>query len=93
MGKKIVVARIKVMEDKVNAYLELVKPLIASTRAESGNEVYTLYQMPEDPTEFIFYEEYTDQAAFNAHGGSDHFKAFAAGVKPMLAAEMDIKVF
>ena len=93
MEKKIVVARIQVLEDKVNDYLQIIAPLIEATRAEAGNLVYALYQSPEDPAEFLFYEEYSDEDAFKAHGNSAHFKAFAGQVKPLLAKALDIQVF
>lgn len=93
MEKKIVVARIQVQKDKINDYIQLIAPLIEATRAEEGNLVYTLYQSPENPSEFIFYEEYVNEEAFKAHGSSAYFKTFAVQVKPLLVKDLDIQVF
>lgn len=93
MEKKTVIARIQVAKDKINDYLALTEPLIKATKAEPGNLVYTLYQSTEDPTEFIVYEEYVDDKAFEYHSNSDAFKAFARQVQPLLAKELDVQVF
>lgn len=93
MEKKIVVARIQVQEDKVNDFLNIVPPLVKATRAESGNLVYALYQSPENPAEFLCYEEYTNEDAFKVHGSSAHFNTFAVQVKPLLAKDLDIQMF
>ena len=34
---------------------------------------------PEDPRSFLFYEQYRDQEAFEAHGASEHFQRLAVG--------------
>lgn len=93
MEKKIVIARLKLKDERVKDFLELTKDLIAQTRKEPGNDLYNLYQMPGDPSEFIFYEEYKDEASVAAHKTNDHYKAFSEGVKPMLAQPMNVSVF
>lgn len=93
MEKKIVIARIRVANDKVNEFLALTAPLISATRAESGNLAYTLYQGTEDPAEFIVYEEYVNAEAFEFHANTEAFKTFAQQVQPLLAKELDIQVF
>jgi quinol monooxygenase YgiN len=32
-----------------------------------------------DPRSYLLYEQYRDQAAFEAHGASEHFQCLAAG--------------
>ena len=34
---------------------------------------------PEDAGSILFFEEYDDQAAFEAHGATEHFKRLALG--------------
>ena len=51
--------------------------MIATVRtSKPGTLTYILHQNRKDPTEFIYYEAYQDQAAFDAHGKTDHMKAF-----------------
>jgi quinol monooxygenase YgiN len=91
--KTTIVARVKVKEEKVKDFLELTKPLVEATRNEPGCISYELFQSASDPSSFIFYEEYKDDSAFNAHGNSDHFKTFAAGVPELTAEEMKVEQF
>jgi len=93
MEKKIVIAKIQVVKGKENEFLTLGEPLIEATRKEPGNLIYTLYRSIEDSSEFMMYEEYTSQEAFDAHGKSDHFLTFAKHVKPLLAKDLDIQIF
>ena len=91
--KKTVIARVEVKAGQETAFLEVTKPLISGTRAEPGNISYTLYQSPNNPLEFIFYEEYKDEAAFEAHANSAHFNAFAGAIPDMLAKELIIESY
>jgi len=89
--KKTVVARVFVKEGQEAAFLEVTTPLIQATRAEGGNISYSLYQSTTDPKEFIFYEEYKDDAAFATHGSSEHFATFANAITDMLAKDLIIE--
>ncbi|WP_233545678.1 putative quinol monooxygenase [Parabacteroides sp. AM08-6] len=91
--KKTIVCRVLVKEGQEAAFIEVAKPLIDATRQETGNISYNLYQSPSDPKSFIFYEEYKDDAAFDFHANSEHFKTFAAAIPDMLAAELNIEQF
>ncbi|MCL2011390.1 MAG: antibiotic biosynthesis monooxygenase [Cystobacterineae bacterium] len=91
--KTVIVARLAVKAGKEKAFLKVGSELVAATRAEEGNLFYTLYQSAENPTEFIFYEEYKDEAAFETHGASAHFLAFAKAIKEMTVGELIIEQF
>jgi quinol monooxygenase YgiN len=52
-----------------------------------------LYQSPLNATEFIFYEEYKDQAAFETHASSAHFAAFSEGTKDMMGQNLLVDEF
>jgi quinol monooxygenase YgiN len=53
--------------------------LAEATRKEPGCELYIPSQDPENPRSLIFYEQYVDKAAFEAHGASPHFQELALG--------------
>lgn len=72
----IITASVKVKPEKVATFIEKTKELIAQSRAESGNISYTLYQNPTDSCQFIFFEEWKDQAAIDFHFNTPHFKEF-----------------
>jgi quinol monooxygenase YgiN len=58
-------------EDRVLAVLE---ELTAASRAEPGCLGYTPHRSTEDPLDFLIYEVYADEAAFEAHSDSEHFR-------------------
>lgn len=91
MEKKTIVARAEVLPGKEKEFMAQANLVIESTRKEAGNISYNLYQNPENPSSFLFYEEYTDQEAIAAHGSSAHFNAFAAAITPLLASELIIE--
>ena len=51
--------------------------LTEATRAEPGNLVYQPHTDPNDPRVFMLYEQYVDEAAFQAHMDSEHFAVHA----------------
>ena len=53
---------------------------------EPGSKVYTAWQQKDDPTKFVHLFEFADQAAHEAHGGSDAVRKFEAVYGPELVA-------
>ncbi len=56
----------------------LFKPLTEASRKEPGCRMYIAHQHRDDPTRFLVYEQYDDDAALDAHRNSAHFKQYAA---------------
>ena len=48
-------------------------------RDEPGCRFYQPCRDPENPDAFLIFEIYDDQAAFEAHGASEHFQEIAVG--------------
>ena len=57
-------------EDRV---LEIIRELTPLSRAEPGNVGYQAHRSPEDPRVFYLYEQYVDEAGYEAHMDSEHF--------------------
>jgi quinol monooxygenase YgiN len=57
-------------EDRVVAVLD---ELTGASRAEPGCLGYQPHRSTEDPRDFLIYERYADEAAFETHSGSEHF--------------------
>jgi quinol monooxygenase YgiN len=93
MEKKIVIAKIQIIAGKEKEFLGMPPALIKATRNEPGNLAYILYQSTENPSEFLVYEEYKDEAAFNAHCASKAFQAFGKQAGPLFAKELEIQSF
>ncbi len=76
-----VIANLKVKDDKVDEAKEFFAKLAKETlEAEEGTLAYVAHQRKDDPTTFVFYEKYADDAAFARHGENlgKHGKAFGA---------------
>jgi len=91
--KTVIVARVIVNAGQEKAFIEIASKLVTATRAEEGNLFYTLYQSTENPSEFIIYEEYKDDDAFETHASSAHFAAFLEATGGMMAGELVIDQF
>ena len=87
------IAKLKVQPGKEAEFEAAAKEMIATVRtAEPGTLAYILHKNSKDPTEFIYYELYQDQAAFDAHGKTDHMKAFGGKIGALLAGRPEISI-
>jgi quinol monooxygenase YgiN len=57
-------------EDRLAAVCE---EMTEPSRAEPGNRFYQAHRSPDDPQLFYLYEQYEDEAAYEAHMDSEHF--------------------
>jgi quinol monooxygenase YgiN len=84
-------AKLKVQPGKEAEFEGAAKEMIATVKtAEPGTLAYILHKNTKDPTEFIYYEVYQDQAAFDAHGKTDHMRAFGGKIGGILAGRPEI---
>ena len=61
------VAKLTVQEGKEQDFIDAMKDVVPAVREEPGNNAYIMNRSKEHPRTFVFYEEYTDQTAFDAH--------------------------
>src|SRR4051812_10164996 len=59
--------------------------LAAATRAEAGCKGFQIHQSKDNPSQFMMYENWQDQAALEQHDQTAHLKAFQAVAKPLFA--------
>jgi quinol monooxygenase YgiN len=57
--------------DRIKEILELLTPLVREN--EPGNLFYQAHVSPSDPNVFFIYEQYADEAAFEAHRQTSYF--------------------
>jgi quinol monooxygenase YgiN len=82
----VVIARYRALPGRGDEVAELLAPHIAATRAEPGCEGFLVNRSVEDGDRFVLYEQYADEAAFQAHRESPHFERYVlGGVVPLLA--------
>ncbi|MDR1403542.1 MAG: antibiotic biosynthesis monooxygenase [Tannerellaceae bacterium] len=91
--KKVIVARLTIKSGHESAFIGIASTLVEATRQEEGNLFYALYQSPANPSEFIFYEEYKDEEAFQTHSSSPHFAVFAESTKDLTEGALIVDQF
>ena len=69
----VVSARWRAHEGKADRLLEVIQEMTPPSRAEPGNLFYQAQRSLEDPQLFYLYEQYVDEAAYQAHMDSEHF--------------------
>ena len=60
----------------------LMRIAVPKVREEPGNRAYILHRSTQDPRLFMFYEEYEDQAALEAHRA--HLRLMDIDLRAML---------
>lgn len=58
--------------------VDLLRNLVKETRTEQGNIMFIAHRSTTEPRQFFLYEQYTDQASFEAHRTTPHFQQYAA---------------
>ena len=67
-----------------------LKALIEPTKAEDGCHTYTLHRGSEDPSLFIFYENWTSAEHLDAHLANDHLQGFLPKIPELIEGELVI---
>jgi quinol monooxygenase YgiN len=63
-------------EDTIARVIRTMTPL---SLAEPGCLFYQAHRTPDDPRLFFLYEQYVDQAGYEAHMASPHFEQYVRG--------------
>jgi len=87
-----VVAKLVVKQEFIDVVKAELLKLIIPTRQEEGCLEYRLHQDSEDPSVFIFYENWQNMACLDRHMNSAHFKSYGAAVGDKLADKVVFKL-
>jgi quinol monooxygenase YgiN len=71
----------------------LLRELIAATRTEPGCKRYEVFRSSETPRTFLIFEQYADEAALEAHRGSEHFERLGLNGIRMIAEHREAKLY
>jgi quinol monooxygenase YgiN len=63
-----------VKDGEVEAALDIIARFALEARKEPGLELLTIQQSADNPQKFMFYEIFSDDAAFAVHQKTAHFK-------------------
>ena len=81
-----ILARFTVQPAKMDDVIGYLNQSSIPSLAEPGCHLYIANRDQSDPNVLVMYEQYTDEAAFQAHLASDHFRELVAEkVVPLLS--------
>ena len=75
----VVAAKWRAKPGKEARLAELCEEMTGPSRAEPGNVFYQAHRSPQDPQLFYLYEQYVDEAGYEAHMDSEHFTRLVKG--------------
>jgi len=81
MAKLTIVANIHAKADKVQLVKSDLLKLVPITRAEQGCIQYDLHQDNENPTHFMFYENWENRELWQTHMNAPHLAAYVAATE------------
>jgi (4S)-4-hydroxy-5-phosphonooxypentane-2,3-dione isomerase len=83
---------IDVVPGQIDPYLAALKENGAAAVHEPGCHEFNITVSPKDPNHVFIFEVYDNEAAFQTHRATDHFKKYAATTKDMVA-KRDARMF
>jgi len=78
-GGLLVVAQWDAKQGEADKVADILRGFVPLAQGEPGVKLFLIGQGKDNPTQFLFYELFADDAAFAAHQASDHFKTLIAG--------------
>ena len=87
----VIVAKLKAVEGKGAELASRMAEIAAKVRTEPGNHMYAVHQSSADQDLVMIYEQYTDQAALDAHRA--HMKEMGVDLSGLLAARPELEYY
>ncbi len=78
--KIVLIARLKVKKDAVEALKQAALEIVADSRSEPGCVNYDIHQAIDDETVFLWHETWANKAALDEHFAKPYTKEFFARV-------------
>jgi autoinducer 2-degrading protein len=89
----VALVRIHVKPDRVEDFKTLIRANHLGSLSEPGCLRFDVAQSVDDPTRFVLWECYLDEAASREHKTTSHYLAFKAGAGDMMADERVSELF
>jgi quinol monooxygenase YgiN len=67
--------------------------VIGPTRSELGCITYKLFASTEDEDVLMMFEQWENREVLETHMQTEHFKAFGAAIKDVIAKEPEISIY
>ena len=75
-------AKLTVQAGQEAEFERIMRAAVPKVREEPGNQAYIFHRSKDNPRVFMFYEEYDDQAALDAHRA--HLREMGIDLRAML---------
>ena len=75
-------ARLTIKAGREAEFERIMRDAVPRVRQEPGNQAYIFHRATDNPRVFMFYEEYDDQAALDAHRA--HLREMGIDLRAML---------
>lgn len=72
-------------------FLAALKENGVATTKEAGCRQFEISQSASNPNQIFIYEVYENEAAAQAHRGSDHFKKYVAAIKDIAVVKRQVR--
>jgi quinol monooxygenase YgiN len=66
-------------EGQADTILRVIEKMTPLSRKEPGCVFYQAHRSPTDPNLFFLYEQYVDEAGYEAHMATPHFEQYVKG--------------
>ncbi|WP_419841058.1 putative quinol monooxygenase [Candidatus Poriferisodalis sp.] len=91
MAKTALLAKLTAKEGMRDQLLDVIADIgMRNVAGEPGTEVYAAHKDSNDADVVWFYELYSDQAALEAHGGSEQMKEFGKATREFTATRPEL---
>jgi quinol monooxygenase YgiN len=92
MGNKqiTVVVRLKARSGREVRVRQELLALLAPTRAEDGCINFDMHEAPDDPTLFLFHENWVSEEALKRHFETPHIRRWITLAETLLAEPLDL---
>ena len=87
-----VIATLTIQDGKQEGFEALIAELAAQVKAKEADCTFYELHRTDDANVYVMMEQYTDQAAFEAHGKTDHFQELGGRLGEFLAAAPGIQI-
>jgi quinol monooxygenase YgiN len=86
-----IIAAMKAREGKEEELRAVLEDLVEPSRAEEACLQYDLHENLDDPTEFVFVEQWRDAEGLDAHTKTDHFRSGSAKLAGLLGGRPQLR--
>lgn len=80
------IVHLRMKPGNADAFMRLLTQNAIASRQEAGCRQFEVLVDPQDPLKLTLFEIYQDEAAFEAHQQTAHFKRYLAEAVPLLAS-------